>query len=175
MKDTSHPAYGIWEVWNGLPPEYDDLTPEEIEEEYDLLGVFKGFVDDIAFHLVDKHQDRYPFYFRALETFEDCVTVASAPSMTKSPYCEIIVETPAFNWLSRNPQPLLALFEARPVTADALHDQLGYTRSIRLSQHVSTEGQQHAQRKASLERILTKLTKGEVQTLVEHGLTPYTY
>lgn len=179
MVKTAHPAYGVWEVWNGLPPEYDDLTAEEIEEQYDFIGTFKGFVDDIAFHLVDKYQDRYPFTFCSVTSDTPCVAIDFTSFPAKRGYCEIHIQAPSISPGICRPEVVSAdvtrFFKGRPVTFDVLSDVMGYTRSIRLSQHLSAEGKQHAQRKASLELILGKLTKGEIQTLVEHGLTQYTY
>jgi hypothetical protein len=151
-----------------LPPE--NVTAEELEEEYRLLGVFKGFVDEIGLRLGKRiTQEWYAFSFRkASDTavFEELPQDAPVVDV-----CLVEVELPNFVCVSERPETIEAFFAGRPVTAD-YHIRLS---GIRLTRLASETGKDHAAKKAALEAILGKLNDEEIQTLVDHGLTRYTY
>ena len=165
---TAH-CYGVWEVWNGEAPP-DDISDEEREEEYRHIGVFKGYIDDIALRLGQEYkQDWHPFSFRRAPAGAVYEELAAEAPMAE--VCLVDVELTSGDWVSGQPGDIAKFFAGRPVTAD-YHPKLD---SIRLTSSASSLGEAIAARKAALEGILNKLTEPEIQTLVNHGLLRYTY
>jgi hypothetical protein len=170
MSEQSPHTYGIWEVWRGEFPE-PGLTPEEIAEEYELIGIFRGHVDDIAFGLTGvRYSDWKPYLFRRADPDAQFQDVSSLPKPTED-VCLVDVELEDGSCVSWEPENIPAYFEHREVLAD----MAPHTGSMRVSQLASPFGKEHAVRKARLESILAKLTREEREVLHNYGLVRNTY
>lgn len=170
MSEQSSHTYGIWEVWRGEFPARNS-TPAEIEEEYELIGVFKGHVDDIAFGLTSvRYSDWKAYMFRRAASDAEFQDVSSLPKPTEE-VCLVDVQLEDRSCVSWKPENISSYFEHRPVTAD----KAPHTRDIRISQLASPFGKAHAERKTRLENILAKLTNEEREVLHNYGLVRGTY
>jgi hypothetical protein len=170
MSEQSSHTYGIWEVWRDEFPEAG-LTPEEIAEEYELIGVFRGHVDDIAFGLTSvRYSDWKAYLFRRADPDAQFQDVSTLPKPTEE-VCLVDVELEDGSCVSWEPESISSYFEHRAVIAD----RAPHTSAIRLSQLASSFGKEHAARKSRLESILAKLTKEEREVLHNYGLVRNTY
>lgn len=170
MSEQPNHTYGIWEVWCGEFPE-PNATPEEIKEEHDFLGIFRGHVDDIAFGMTAVRSSEWNAYmFRRADPGVEFQDVSSLPN-PREDVCLVDIELDDGTCVSWKPQNIPKYFKHRPVTAD----RASHTASIRISQLDSPYGKVHAERKARMEAILAKLTEEEREYLYSRGLTTHTY
>jgi hypothetical protein len=171
-QDT-HPAYGIWEVWQGKPPPLD-IDSREDDDYYHRYGVFQGYIDDIAISLQSGSRERYPlFYFRTAPE-GSVVEELDVNIATEELEMTIVrVELASGEELSSTPKAAGPFFEGRPVVADILDDSM--FRGVRLTPLNSEYGPNKLERKRALEAVLSKLTEADIELLEHQGLKRFSY
>jgi hypothetical protein len=152
-----HPAYGVWSVWDDDPTEQDpDFEPKK-------LGVYRGFVDEIAGACY--FSDRQTMWFQR-ESADASAVAAPETEPNDMPECVGVNVIRDGGSLADTPDRLEAFFRGRPVFVR--YSEYGHC--VAVYPKGSPYHDVGLERRTRLRAVLSKLTPDDVLVLKENGL-----